>query len=430
METAFHEVLTGASQTPEHDVAFLRFVLSLLAQGTRFPDLSRLLLGIVRDETQPIDIRARALHAFIYNHPDDQDVTLKLRALLADVAGGQVSDEDGELLGILLTTLSPDHLTPSEVWSDLSTLANPAFFGGGSFRAWMSRFVDGSSASMIAEHLEAMAAHLDAQGTLRASLKSRGLQYVPVRLLARGLEALGDRIETTRLYNWLRVGLITDHVRLSAHDSLERIRHWMGERPEIQKALLVEGLTRCAEFDGDGFRRCSYEIDEIQWCFFGSSRPADFGGWCLAEAETATDPRVAKYFLRHAMHTVCTPANDQGLSLDVLERRAQAHNILAGIYAEIQKDDRAMDLTRRHGEQRQQRYRAEEEREHQEKLDYIRSHEASLRGNRCPPALLHQLAAAYFGFLLDAQGDTPQSSAGEPVPGRRGLDGRRVDWAS
>ena len=269
--------------------------------------------------------------------------------------------------------------------------------------------MDGSSASVIAEHLDALAAHQDAQDMLRSSLKSRGLQNMPVCLLARGLEALGDRVGATRLYDWLRVGLITDHVRLSAEDNLERIRHWMGEYPKVQKALLVEGLTRGNEFDDDRFRRCSYEIDQIQWRFFGSSRPADFDEWCLARAETTTDPRVAKYFLRHATDTVRTPANDQGMSLDVLERRVQAHNILAGIYAEIQKDDRAMDLTLRHHEQRQQRYRAEEEREHQKKLDYIRSHEASLRGNRCPPALLHQLAAAYFGFLLDARGDTPRA---------------------
>ena len=421
METAFREVLTGVSQTPEHHLAFLRFVLSLLAQATPFPNLSGLLLGIVRDETRPIDIRTRALDAFVYNHPDDQEKRSTLRALLADAAAGQVSDENGELLGILLTTLYPDHLTPSDVWGHLSTLANPAFLGGPRFRAWTSRLMDGSSASVIAEHLDAMAARLDAQGTLRVSLKSRELQYMPVRLLARGLEALGDRIETTRLYDWLRVGLITNHVRLSAKDSLERIRHWMGEHPKVQKALLVEGLTWSTEFDDDRFRRCVDEIDQIQGCFYGSSRPADFDEWCLARAETTTDPRVAKYFLRHAMHTVRTPANDQGLSLDVLERRAQAHNILAGIYAEIQKDDRAMDLTRRHGEQRQQRYRAEEEREHQEKLDYIRSHEASLRGNRCPPALLHQLAAAYFGFLLDVQGDTPRARLENLFRGDEGL---------
>ena len=420
METAFREVLTGASQTPEHHLAFLRFVLSLLAQGTRFPDLSGLLLGIVRDETQPIDIRTRALDAFVHNHPDDQEKTPKLRALLADATAGQVSDEDGELLGTLLTTLSPEHLTPSDVWGHLSTLANPAFLGGPRFRSWI-RLVDESSASAIAEHLNALAARQDAQNTLQSSLKSRGLQTVPVHLLACGLEALGDRVEATSLYDWLRVGLITDHVRLSANDSLERIRRWMGEHPKIQKALLGEGLTRCAEFDDNAFRRCSYEIDEIERRFYGSSRAPDFGESCLAQAETATDPRAAKCFLRHAMDAVHTRANDQELSLDVLERRVQAHDILAGIYAEIQKDDREMDLTLRQHEQRQQRHRTEAEREHQQNLDYIRSHEASLRENRCPPAVLHQLASAYFGFLLDAQGGTPRVRLENLFRGDEGL---------
>ena len=61
----------------------------------------------------------------------------------------------------------------------------------------------------------------------------------------------------------------------------------------------------------------------------------------------------------------------------------------------------------RHYLLQKQRYAAREEREHQEKLAYVRAHEAALRDNRCPPALLHQLAAAYFGLLLDAEGDTP-----------------------
>ena len=398
MEAAFKELLTDSGRTHEQQV-FVHFLVSVLAQGGPLPGLSDILLGIARDETLPTDLSARALDAFIHNCADGTERTLRLRELLADVQRELIPDPDGQLLGTLLMQLYPDELPPSAVWDYLSEAPNPAFWGR-YFFFWKHRIVESSAAEEVAELLDAMAARQDA---LWPVLESRGLQDVPVRLVARGLEALGDQVETSRLYDWLGAGLITDLSRLS-DDNLAHVRGWLGDRPATQKEIFVEGTRRCAALDDETFWRGANETERR---LYGSARPADFGAWCLEQAETAADRRIAKYFLRYAMSAVSAPNDGHRLSLDVMERWVQARPILAGVYAELQCGEREMELVLRRHERRRRRHDVEDELEHQERLAYIRSHGASLRENCCPPALLHQLAAAYYGLLIEADGDAP-----------------------
>ena len=399
MVEAFSGFLTDSSRAHEHQV-FVHFLVYLLARSSPLPELAEVLLRVVRDETWLPDIKAAALAAFIHNAPNAQEKALSLRALLTDVQGYQISDPDDDLLGILLTQLHPEKLSPSEVWAYLSESSHPVY-GGSCYRFWKFHLVDESAASPVADHLDALAARHE---TLWPALESRGLRDVPIRLLARGLEAHGDRIETSRLYDWLGAGLISDLGKLP-DDSLGRVRRWLRMRPAIQKATLIEGLERLTGLDDNGFRR---RADEIERRLYGADPPSDFGRWCLEQAEAATDQRVSGYLLQHSLNAVHALANGGGLSLDILESRAQKNAVLAGIYAEARRRrERATDRAASRYLRRQLHLNAEEEGENEERLAYVRSHEAALRDNRCPPALLHQLAAAYFGLLTDATGDTP-----------------------
>ena len=64
---------------------FTEFVLDILTKGEPLPNLSELLLEIVRDDTWWPHINTLALDAFIHNCPDSPDKTGKLKALLADI---------------------------------------------------------------------------------------------------------------------------------------------------------------------------------------------------------------------------------------------------------------------------------------------------------------------------------------------------------
>ena len=115
MEPALRAILTDPSQEKKHQL-FTNFVLRVLREGERLPNLSELLLEIVRDDTRRSNSNALALDAFIHNCPNSLDKTDKLKALLADIRTGSISDPDNELFGVLLIQLYPQEVPPSEVW--------------------------------------------------------------------------------------------------------------------------------------------------------------------------------------------------------------------------------------------------------------------------------------------------------------------------
>ena len=85
--------------------------------------------------------------------------------------------------------------------------------------------------------------------------------------------------------------------------------------------------------------------------------------------------------------------------------RTRNHPVLAGLFAEKSVCALGDDYLEIH--QGLSRVEAEREREHRKWLDHVRAHETALRENRCPPALLHQLAAAWFDTVAGVVGATP-----------------------
>ena len=119
MEPELKAILTDSSREEEH-LSIADFVLHVLTKGDPLKSLSDLLLEIVRDDTRGLDSNTLALDAFIHNYPYREDKTSKLKALLADIQSGDVSDPNNELLGTLLLQLYPQDLPLSEVWGYFS----------------------------------------------------------------------------------------------------------------------------------------------------------------------------------------------------------------------------------------------------------------------------------------------------------------------
>ena len=128
MEPEIKEVLSNSNLDRDHQM-FTGFVLDMLREGTPLPNLSELLLEIVRDDTWWSRVNYAALNAFIYNCPNSAKKTGTLKKLLADIHTGSLSDTDNQLLGTLLAQLYPHDLPPSEVWDYLSEKGNPELIG-------------------------------------------------------------------------------------------------------------------------------------------------------------------------------------------------------------------------------------------------------------------------------------------------------------
>ena len=122
MESVLGEILKDSARDKEHQT-FIGFILNVLSASSPLPNLSEILLEIVRDDTWRTGIDILALDAFIKNCPDSQDKTNMLKALLADIQNGSVSGPNTQyfesLIAQQLESEAPDPISRS-VSEDLS----------------------------------------------------------------------------------------------------------------------------------------------------------------------------------------------------------------------------------------------------------------------------------------------------------------------
>ncbi len=398
MERVFMELLTGGRLRAHQSFAW--FVLHILAHGSRLPNLSSSLLEIARDDKWSPDVNVAALDAFIHNRPHGRQKTRELKELLADIRAGRVVDPNDDLLGVLLTELHPGELSAADIWKHLSVPANRGYYGRYS-RFWSRILREPCAHSAVAEHLDALAARPEVLVPVLQSVVTRSL---PVRLLARGLETHGERVEAKRLYDWLGVGLVSRHYP-QVGDGPRRIRDWLERHPEIQKSVVAEGLQRRKSDPDHTIRVLEYDF----WLrLYDSVLPGDFGLWCLQRAEAECDARLARFLLARAFEAVREQRGNDGLSVDVLIERTRAHPVLADAFAKLS----TCPLDDAHAQRQEDRRlgRDQEKEERQQRVEwiaYVRSQQDALRGNRGSLDLLRQLATGYFGFLQESEGKEP-----------------------
>lgn len=397
MESVLKDILTDSDRGEEHQKV-VDLVVRVLQAGERFPDLSELLLEIVRDDTRWPRVRYAALDAFLYNAPDDGEQVRQLKALLEDIQNGSVADPIQELLGGSLTHLYPRHLSPSEAWGYFSEPGARAI-NGRYYRFWQIHLIDRdiSSDDQVAELLDGLSGRL-AEWRFSLESENRELYSLPITLLFRGLEAHGDRIDAKRLYDWLDVGLAGDgEFGDGGHDAWSGVRSWLEQRPDAQKKIVMEGLRRCSASDSEfPFDICASGIEER---LYGASAPSDYGLWCLEQAVGTADskPRVAEYLLEIAARALESQRGDEGLSREVLQEQAEKHEVLRPILKRLLKPPPPPPDTSK------LRAKIREEQE-QFMLDRFRSNEVALRENRVDPDLLYEIARKYFSGFANSGG--------------------------
>ena len=384
IEPVLREILKDGDRSPDHQT-FTDFVLRVLKGGAALPSLSGILLEIVRDDTRWPRVNTSALNAFIHNCPDSEDRTGELRGLLAEIQRGCPSDPDDELLGILLAKLYPRDLPPSEVW-DFYGKGRPNFFGS-YYYFWEIDLVENSSNEQVAELLDHLTKWLPDPVS--------SPEVLAVDLLARGLEAHGDQLDSARLYNWLDVGCRKKAIGGNAtgafayprrNAGIREIRSWLEKRPEIQKAVILEGVIRCpGEFNLAAFQHQHLHL---------SSLPPDFGLWCLKQAVSMADakPLVAEHLLDMAFQAHRDHSGNAGLSLEVLQEQARKN---VRIEKRLDQLLSPSPIDQEHLEY-QEKWRKEGEKERQQWFDHVRSNKTELLENRAAPRLLYEMAELYF----------------------------------
>ena len=277
------------------------FVLGALALGEPMPDFADLLLGIARDETRWSVVNRRALDAFFHNCAGAEERREGARRLLHDIRRGAVRDLDREMLGTLLARMVPEEIPPGELWNYL--LDQPDELIGRYFVFWRRDLLEKTPEERLPDLLEALGARLP---ELRPALHGQFLDDLPLRLVARTLECVGDGTPVPRLHDWLRIGAAQWPGRPRAAESVRVIRTFLERRPDLHQALWLEGLKRCPEADDFRFR-----VRQVAESLYGARLPKDFGRFCLDQASEVADarPRLAEWLLQQAIQHAAEEKN-------------------------------------------------------------------------------------------------------------------------
>ena len=359
------------------------FVLRALVLGEPMPEFAELLLGIVRDETWWSGVNRRALDAFFHNCGDEDESGEGARRLLRDIRRGTVRDGDRELLGTLLARMYPEAIPPDDLWKYL--LDQPTRLIGRYYMFWRRGLFDRTPEGRFPDLLETVGSQLPG---LRSVLHSRFLDDLPVALLARTLESVGDRTPVTRLHDWLRVGAGSRLTHPHAAEPVRKVRAFLERRPELHKALWLEGLKRCPEADD-----FLIQVRQVAENMYGARLPEDFGRFCLDRAVELADarPRLAEWLLRQAIRR----CEDEGITLEeLIARTRRSGSLKERLPGLLQTPLPEWHLA---GKRDKQDYAVDQMERTAQWESRVRSEAEALRENRASPVLLHSVAWAYLG---------------------------------
>ena len=393
LEDVFRETLGDRSRQSDAQ-AFIYFVLKVLCHGEKLPGLTPDLLKCVHDSSLWSQIRGASLKALIRHCDDHGERTGYLKALLQQVHGGTVQDSDHELLGILLSELYPDVVSPSEIWGYLRR-AGPTNVIGTYLMFWRRVLLSKSNGTHLPELLDCADKRLPNFSTL---LHGESLQILLLELLARAMEEIGDAVEVRSLYRWLSgtASRLVGRQRVGqAEVATERIRSWLDARPDVQKALILEGLNDCST--SDSFRLCASKVSS---CLFGATPPGDMGLWSLdqAVAFAEVNPGIAEVLLERAVHSIQRQSDESnGLSFKLINDRCRDKEFLTKRLQVLLNPPKTITSPRTDWDDR--KYVEELLQEKRQWMAFLISNQAALLENRAPPSLLFELARTYFGDL-------------------------------
>ena len=362
------------------------FVLRALALGEPMPQFADLLLGIVRDETRWAIVNRRALDAFFYNCRDEENRREDACRFLHDIRRGAVRDADRELLGTLLSRMYPEDIPPEEVWNYL--LDQPDDLIGRYSRFW-DDLLKSTPEERFPDLLESLGVRLPG---LRSALDAQLQSDLPVRLVARTLQSFGEGTSVRRLYDWLRIGTVSSPEYPGAAASVRAIQAYLERRPDLLKALWLEGLQRCPEADDIPIR-----VHRVAESLYRAKAPEDFGKFCLDRAVDMADarPHLAEWLLGQAVGR----SAEEGITVEELTERTGGRGRLEERLPSLLQTT----LPPRYLERKQRNKDSVAERSGRaaQLESWVRSEVEALRSNRALPGLLHTLAWRYLATLKD-----------------------------
>lgn len=393
MSADFHKTLVSDARDEAHE-SLLDCVLEAVTHGEPMPELGDALIALARDASHWPRNRHQAIEAYLRANADASP----LLVLLDDINDGKVEDGDDELTGILLRTLYPAHLAAERVVSYLHPSKAPNLIGMYQ-RFWEEELTEKTPVLDLPNLLDQVADNID---RLRKALDEFHFERFAGRLLATGLETVGETASVSQLWNWLGIGLDEYASSRLDKDHGERIVQWLCSRPQTYRALLEHALSQCRD-DGNPFEL----IFRIERRFHGAEMPAEVGEWCFAKAAATANEGLRRQLFNKGAFALVRRLDYTPELLDTFLVVAGKHPVLQPNVEEWLKEEWVE--WRQEDAQRKAQRADKEQARIAEWIGHFREHQKknAIEAGTAPPGFMHQLAMIYFGRYREARGDSP-----------------------
>lgn len=358
-------------------------------------ELADALFAVAADSTYWPSVRRSALNAWLHSVADVSDRVSRFREVLDALHEDRISDPDHRLIGLLLEELYPDVMEPSEVW-DYFTVPSGLIIND--YYMFWAKLGKTCPDEHLPAHLDRLS---DPTRPVFTDPRPSLLGRLSLELLARGLESHGTRIDVSRLFGWLQVGMDAPGkltpLGAEMSDAAKTVARWLEARPKTQKALIRFALrTKVPR----SLESADYYLDEM---LYRSTLPRDIGSWHINEAAVTGDPHLRERHIRGFLRALADrPIGVDDALADARTRLKGWPDSLRFLDANLRSDYPKWRLE--HAIQ-WQHLRATRETADPDLLEAVRSQKEALPGNCASAGLLHHLAQQHReGSLIEALG--------------------------
>lgn len=369
---------------------YVIFILKALQQTSNASLLAADLQRVAADATRWERVRRHALEAWMASA-----CAADVIDFLNQLSQRKIADQDDELTGILLDKLFPGTLSASEVMRHLHVPKSTML--GMYQHFWAYNFPRKVSDSDLPHVLDELAQRSDLQNH---DWRNFHLSRMLAAVVARAIQAHGDSIPDTQLFEWLRVG--TDEYGERRHEPEfdQAVVQWLSARPDRYKGLL-----------GVCFERNEHNPKPLHALFNdkqvlrGIPAPPDTGQWHFERVVHTKNDILVQEHLAEAVRSLWIGQPSQQLSLDVVLEWAQGDAKCGQwleplLMCEIPEWRKAQNQAVQDRKQQQ----AEIVRQRSIKLS---SKIPEISQGTAAPALMGELAGVWLGRYTDTRGDTP-----------------------
>ena len=391
--------------------SLVELITRALSHGGATGALADALLAVVKDPTYGFRVRRSALDAWIAGLADEPDQVHRLRTMLDMIHKGHIKDTNRQLLGTLLTALYPGHFVSAEVWDYFDP---PSRLDGNRYLLFWFRLGEDSPDEHLPDHLDCLS---DPDRIAPSDRDRRFLQNWSLQLLARALVTYGTKVDTSRLFRWLQVGMEAPGkltpLATEPTEPTRTVTKWLREHPDIQKELIRFAL-RTEEFRA--LESADYELSEL---LYRSTLPDDIGQWHLDEAVATDDcylmERHMEGFLNALKQRPVDVDNTLAVARDRLADRPEAVRFLDENLKSV--------LPEWHIQQRILRkyLPTGTARTDTDLVEAVRSNSDKLLANAAPPALLDWVAKKYYEYQHSGGQDSGRAHVLEALGGDESL---------